>query len=332
MFNFSVITNYCNKLKRNYVLQKNHTYSKISKSPNINFNTENKYLFNNKFNEHINNFIKFIEENSNADLKLFYENLKTLIIKEKRNFNTFLFIKTSVQGHYSAYINKISVLKDDNFYSIYHELLHCASRKLIDDKLFVGFHKLIYCKKENLIIESIGTGITEGYTALLEDRYFSSLNHNNKKGYHIEKHICSFVEKIIEKDEMEKLYFSANPDGLIECLQNFSNEEDIRLFLSYLDKICKEKKIKPTTLKKIYMFIGAFLLKAYISKLITMFKTKEINRLEFENLFDEFIQELSSYSICDKKETYYFMTKELTDQILDEVNDALDKKQKNKIM
>ena len=130
MFDFSTITKYLNRQKTNYKLQKNNINSKISKSTKINFDKENKQQFDKKFNEYINRFIDFINVNPNIDLKLFYENLKGLIIKEKRTFNYLFFIKSDTKGQYDGYDNKILVLREDNFYSIYHELLHCASRRL----------------------------------------------------------------------------------------------------------------------------------------------------------------------------------------------------------
>lgn len=334
MFDFSTITKYLNAQKTNYKLKKSNAYSKISKSTQIKFNEKNKKQFDERFNEYINKFIYFININPNVDLKLFYENLKSLIIKEKRTFNTLLFIKSHTKGHYDGYNNKILVLRDDNFYSIYHELLHCASRRIIENEMNIGFHKFVVDEKNAKIIFNMGKSLTEGYTTILEKRYFSSIEHTQKRGYIIEEFISSMLEKIVGKEQMEKFYFNADLDGLINYLKQFSNEEDIYLFLEHFDKILvtAQKKIKPKEAEYIYKFIGGFLLKIYVYRLGMLIENNTITREEFLKAIDDFIKVLSINYVFDKKNTYFFLTKEFTDQILDEINETLDDIQKNKIM
>lgn len=335
MFDVSTIIKYFNTQKINYILRKDNIYSKTSKSPKINFDKQkNNKQFNQKFNEYINKFISFINTNHNIDLKLFYENLKTLIIKEKRTFNKFLFIKSCTTGRYNGYDNKILIRKEDNFYSIYHELLHCASRRVINEEMNVGFRKFTIEEKTGQITLDIGKGLNEGYTTLLEKRYFGSIEHTQKRGYVKEEFISSMLEQIVGKEEMEKLYFNADLDGLIECLKQFSKEEDIYLFLEYFDKILvtAKKKVRTKEAKHIYNFIGEFLLKLQIYKAIMLFKNDKINEDEFLTLIDDFIILLSSKYVIYKKNTFDFLTKDLADQILDEINEDLDDKQKNKIM
>ena len=330
MFDFSTITKYLNRQKTNYKLQKNNINSKISKSTKINFDKENKQQFDKKFNEYINRFIDFINVNPNIDLKLFYENLKGLIIKEKRTFNYLFFIKSDTKGQYDGYDNKILVLREDNFYSIYHELLHCDSRRITENEMNVGFHKFVVDEKSAKITFNMGKSLNEGYTTLLEKRYFSSINHVQERGYIIEEFISLMLEKIVGKEEMEKFYFSANLDVLINHLKQFSNEEDIYSFLTYFDKILVSinKKIKPKEAEYIYKFIGGFLLKLYVYKLVMLFKNNMINNEIFLESLDDFIRLLSTKSVFDNKNTYYFLTEDFTDQILDEINEDLDNKQR----
>ena len=133
---------------------------------------------------------------------------------------------------------------------------------------------------------------------------------------------------------MEKLYFNANLDSLIEYLKQFSNEEDIYSFLAYLDKILitAKKKVKLKESEYIYKFIGNFLLKTYVYKLIMLFNNDKINGDEFLTSIDGFIIILNSNYVLSKKNTYYFLTKDFTKQILDEICKNLDNVQKNKIM
>ncbi len=328
MFNFSIITKYFNKLKNNYTLQKDNTHSKISSSPQITFNKNYKYLFDEKFNEYINTFIIFISKNPNIDLRLFYENLKTLIIEEKANFNKLFFIKTSTRGEYDSSENKILLKKEDNFYTIYHELLHCASRRITNTQINTGFYKFVVNEKNKKTTFKMGKALTEGYTTLLEKRYFDKIEHTQKYGYSVETFIAETVEKIVGKDEMEKLYFNADFDGLIQNLMQFSNEEDIYCFLKYFDKILITSNINLSSKEKNYIYksMAHFLLRVYICKLITLLQKHEITKEDFENLFDEFVEDLSIHYVHNKKNTYYFLTEEFTNQILDEINEALDNK------
>jgi len=330
MFNFNIITKYFNKFKKNYSIQKNNSYSKVTNSFQISFNKKEKYLFNEKFNNHIDTFLKFIEKNPNIDLKLFYENLKTLIIKERKKF----FIKTHTKGHYNSCDNKIVVVEEDNFYSIYHELLHCASRKITGNKMNTGFHKFVVDKKNIKILFNAGKALNEGYTTLLEKRYFESIEHTQKRGYVIEEFIATMLEKIVTSKEMEKLYFNADFDGLVNYLKDFSNEEDIYLFFKFFDKVFvnSKEKISPKEAKYFYEFIACFLLKTYICKLIYLLQNDLITKKEFEEMFDDFVEKLSINAVYDKKNTYNFLTPEITDQILDQVNDDLDNKAKKKII
>ena len=194
----------------------------------------------------------------------------------------------------------------------------------------VGFHKFVVDEKSAKITFNMGKSLNEGYTTLLEKRYFSSINHVQERGYIIEEFISLMLEKIVGKEEMEKFYFSANLDVLINHLKQFSNEEDIYSFLTYFDKILVSinKKIKPKEAEYIYKFIGGFLLKLYVYKLVMLFKNNMINNEIFLESLDDFIRLLSTKSVFDNKNTYYFLTEDFTDQILDEINEDLDNKQR----
>ena len=63
-----------------------------------------------------------------------------------------------------------------------------------------------------------------------------------------------------------------------------------------------------------------------------MLQNDLIKRKEFEDLFDDFVEKLSINAVYDKKNTYNILTPEITDQILDQVNDDLDNKTKKKII
>ena len=153
-------------------LIKKDNIPRVVESPKIlineNNNPENIANFKKKFNKYIDNFILFIQtKNPNINLESFLENLKTLVIEEKSYF----FFKKGSDGQYNVSKNKILVRKGKILNSIYHELLHCASRKVQGDRIFVGFNQIDYSQKKE-----IGCGLNEGYTALLEHNYFHKEN------------------------------------------------------------------------------------------------------------------------------------------------------------
>ena len=122
--------------------------------------------FDDTFVEYINSFLNTLQtKNPNIDLNLFYNNLFNLLIKEKKNFNRFFIFKTETKGKYKYKNNRIEVLKDDYPFTIFHELLHCSSSKKEKNCFSIGFYK----KYKDF---SVGAALNEGYTTLLEERYF----------------------------------------------------------------------------------------------------------------------------------------------------------------
>lgn len=224
-----LVTNYITRKKRNTKLVKDKNFKSKDE---LNIFLKNNPLilkkFNYKFVDHINIFLNRIQTlNPNIDLKLFYNNLNTLSIKEKNNFNKWIFITTTYKGTYDTRRNKIAVLKEDDFFSIYHELLHCASTKKQKNIINTGF-----CEIKNKY--QFGTALNEGYTALLQERYFKEMYNNCN--YSFLKFIASQLETIIGKDKMELLYFNGDLNGLIMELNKYEiNERSTITFINQLD-------------------------------------------------------------------------------------------------
>ena len=97
--------------------------------------------------------------------------------------------------------------------TIFHELFHISSFRKNEEFYTLGFH---FRKKDNSLV-NCGRGINEGYTELLTHRY-TDYSSSSSVPYQINEEIARLVEMIVGQDEMEKLYFSANLDGLIEKL------------------------------------------------------------------------------------------------------------------
>lgn len=320
-----IVTKYINILKTISLKKENKYNFNLSKQPNIKINQLNNdeviYNFNEKFNKYIDNFILYIKkENPNINLDLLFENLKTLTIKEKFNFNKFILFKSIIKASYDPKENTIYLLKDNYINSIYHELLHCATKTTHNEITLVGFSQ-----SRNGI--EIGRGINEGYTALLEKRYF-----NVKSKYEMEKYIASLLEKIIGKEKMENLYFNADLDNVIEELKKFISEEDAIIFITYLDEISNKLKFsKPIEdVNKKISFISKFLISCY---------SKKIYKLYVDNLisFDDFKRENSNFInlLCidylTKNNKYTFLTPEEANEFVKNlVDETLERENKKK--
>lgn len=233
---------YISKFKK-YTLIKKNKYKNCIYKEKINPFLKQNYTilenFDDKFIEYINNFLNTLQaKNPNIDLNLFYKNLIDLSIKEKNNFNRFIVFKTAIKGLYKFENNQIQVLKDDYPFTIFHELLHCASTKKEQNCFSIGFYK----KYKKF---SIGNALNEGYTTLLEERYFN--NNFRKNDYNNIKYISKTIELLIGKDKMEKFYFTSDLNGLIKEFKKYSaNKRQIMFFLDELDYINSNLGFKET--------------------------------------------------------------------------------------
>jgi hypothetical protein len=178
---------------------------------------------------YINIFLNTFDKKTNIDLNLFHTNLKTLSIKEKNNFNRLIIFSTNTMGAYKLKKNKIVLLKNNYNFYIFHELLHCASFKKEQNNYTTGFFK-------QFRYSSIGRALNEGYTSLLEARYFSE--NFNKNSYNNIRFIVEKIEILIGKEVMEKFYFTANLNALInEFIKYGKTKQEIIFFIDELDYI-----------------------------------------------------------------------------------------------
>lgn len=210
---------------------------KIEKSP-----TENKknVILNNdelfKLDKEVRIFYTRITKKlPHINFTCFNSNIKTIEFKEK---NIKIYNKI-VDFHAAAYYipkkNTIIHPKNVNRYTLSHELIHMASTYIDNEKqiIYSGFRQTSLKCHTN-----IGNSLNEGYTELINSRYFKT-NHHTKTKYKIEVNICKCLEIIVGKELMENLYFEANLYDLIEYLKQYDNEENIILFLKKMDFITK---------------------------------------------------------------------------------------------
>lgn len=110
-------------------------------------------------------------------------------------------------GSYTWENREIEVYSEENNSCLYHELLHAASSDFSYDR--VGFSVTL----ENQ--QTFGRGLNEGYTELLNQRFFNSQIHSYP---HLTK-LAQLIEKFYEnKEDMITDYFNADIFGLIGVL------------------------------------------------------------------------------------------------------------------
>ena len=129
--------------------------------------------------------------------------------------------KSNIAGTYSSYSKTIDIYDSKNDITLHHELLHAASTSHIFKN--IGF-------KVNLKqIGTFGEGLNEGYTELLNNRFFKT----KSKSYIYLQKLAQLIENFYEnKEEMVEDYFNADPFKLIgELLKSMSLEEAIDIIV-----------------------------------------------------------------------------------------------------
>lgn len=240
--------------------------------------------FNLKYRKAIRNFLKILKwKLSHVSPNLFLKNLKDLKIETKNNY--IRRTNKNIIGEYSVLDNIITLIKGDKTKSIYHELLHSASSTFYANKIYSGFKQVVIKNKKTY---SIGTGLNEGYTALLEKRYFNT--YGKKQSYVLEKKLAGILELIIGSKCMEKLYFNADLHTLTKIMNKYKEETEILNFykkLDYLSKnndsvlyINKDRKQCLDCLE----YCGKFLLELYMENTINCIEKMQKNEVTFDML------------------------------------------------
>lgn len=204
----------------------------------------NKYLKHHSYNNVILKFKSILDnELSHCNNNGFYKNIKRLYIKEYKieeeaieEFEK----KPDSTANYDALENEISIFrfntpKIDNYNEDLlkedistHELLHMSTTYKKGIIALCGFHQAVGGKHH------IGVGLNEGYTELLNERYFS--NAYPTVSYINQKHIALGIEEIVGQEKMEKLYFDANLAGLVDELCQYISKEETLSLLREIDE------------------------------------------------------------------------------------------------
>lgn len=248
---------------------------------------------------HLAKFTQKIEQNiSKQNLIRMYNNLVTLKLEERNLYLIVLsklrfpFSKGIIAGGYFVgknkmttysrsfleFIKKFSNTKSEiTIEGIYsHELLHMSSSSKSAGKWCIGFHHH-YAPFNIFTISSIGMGINEGYTELLNERIFGE---ENKGGiYDVYKETARIIESVIGRERMTDMYFSNDLNGLVEKLSIYIPAETTKRFILELDGSLKNYKNM--------QFVFDYLLLLMNRNLQENLKNNVITRQEALHQYDE---------------------------------------------
>ena len=248
-----------------------------------------------EFRELIEEFVSVLEENfKKEDLQNFYRNMDTVRIKTRnmalQNFGEYL----KIAGTYNSSKNSINLNNGQVKNTLLHELFHMASAKKYGKSTFSGF-------KQFSSDFAIGSGLTEGYTQLLTERYFSKKHPAVKGSYQDLVLITKSIEKIIGKEKMESLYLNCNLNGLIEELKKYMTEEEVMKIITITDVILTKERIKNLTKAEKNKFdqnigdVWRIIYRATLKKGKMLFDKGEITDVDYELDYRRIVIPISGY-------------------------------------
>lgn len=229
------------------------------------------------YNDDINHFIDIVSKDKDIDLTTFNNNLKTLKIRLDESNN-----KLFDMG-YDNIKNEIFFADKETYVnSINHELFHCASTIIIDNMIYSGLY--IWNKDTKLLA---GLGLNEGYTEILQYRYF-----NKPRVYPIQTFYIEMLEQIIDPTILKKAYFSSDLRMLINEITNFNSIDATYKFIHCLDLFTitlntnQERRFNEQEVQEAITYCSLFLASSYVNKLINE-RSNDILDKVF-NYFEEF--------------------------------------------
>ncbi len=246
-----------------------------------------------KINKIFENFVNVMNENfEEKDLGNLYDNIIWVLFKKHRF--------TKYNGDYGPVTNVIRSLSEDEIDSINHELIHMSANPYDDTDDYGGF----YYTLDNYVI---GYGLDEGYTELLNKRYFNSKTQN---AYRLQIIICRYLEELVGQKKMEKMYLNANLFGLIKELKQTHETKEIERFIAAIDfthdydNVDRLADCEIETLYTQIETIIVFLFKGYCKRMLNKELSEDI--LEYQ---------INEYLIAIFKEFEYPVDQFLIDEL-----------------
>lgn len=261
-----------------YRLRKDYKVKDLSKviiSPTLNrkyTNIEIEEMASQKIKKSIEEFAKVLIENFPEDsLTNLYNNINELVLRRNP-----LILFELCNGCYDTRKNKISFITSS---VLNHELFHMASS--IPKYHIVGFRN-----------NGVGTGLNEGYTEVLTNRYFK-VKKKLFPVYVFERETMKNLEMIIGKEKMESLYLKADLKGLITEMQKYRTIEEITKFISNLDYISQHAEftlgVKSKYIETPAREVQDFLINAYTTKVKQQVERNELQEIDFNKQILDYI-------------------------------------------
>lgn len=178
-------------------------------------------------------FSKFVQYIDPLNLESCIVNLRSVKIEDSVTFREFIYNLLSTQGvsgsYYSGY-NLIKLIKNKK-HVLSHEFLHMASTSTMNRSL-CGFSVMGYDTMHQTT-DYFGTGLNEGYTELLNGRFF---NDGKIYSYPYNVQIVKLIECFFDDyKEMESAYFHNNIDAVYKAFCKYGTREEYFSIMNSLD-------------------------------------------------------------------------------------------------
>lgn len=179
-------------------------------------------------------FHNTLKNNENINWDFFFYRLNKLrIIPTNKNEE---FIIRGALAEYSICDNVIRFKKENFKSAIMHEIFHMASSVVTKKCFYSGFLQV-----DRLLNMAIGQGLNEGYTMLLDSRYFGNYGPEKKEdlryAYLATKSIATLLENFVGQGNMEKWYFQADLKSLVSYLSEYMPYDECITFLLAIDNV-----------------------------------------------------------------------------------------------
>jgi hypothetical protein len=206
-----------------------------------------------------------------------------------------------------------------------HELFHTSTRIRTKERVYCGFMQIL---EDGY---GLGNGLNEGYTELMDNRYFLDYDVEKKKEidkiYPLSKYVCNMLEYLLGQEHMEELYMNADLAGLYKELSFYSSPRKAYEFIIRVDRLFTEGDIK--TIPNIFNVIDLydnilfFISECFLTKFRMMYINKELNDEEYERClgFVKFIMDknLTYFKVINSRKLTRYYDK-LNNKVIEKVN------------
>lgn len=214
-------------------------------------------------------------EETNFNLDIFYKNIKKVKIVKgtKKEMDN-----SSNVAEYNIFSNTIRYIEEYFKIGISHELFHLASTIIGKMRIFSGFFQMDMRTKK-----FIGLGLNEGYSAILDERYFADYVKGKRKvlgeSYLVTKYFVQMIEEAIGQENMEEWYSTCDLETLTYTLAYATDYASTLKFYRCLDNICLFLESKKFCLRNIKAIFESY---EYASIYITYLYLDVINHAYIE--------------------------------------------------